>query len=393
MENIDYKNSLYADNGCFLLPREPLANIVLKKSHTSVIYCPTEKKPEPGAMYPRAIELKHNVENNGKILATFECYVSDEPTFKIYESDDQARSWKLLSKIYDKESHFGCRYQPHLYEMPCNSGDLKEGTVLCAGNIIPKDNSSTSLRLYKSDDCGGSWEYVSEIIAGGRAEVDIKNGTQRPVWEPFLLADSNGCLYCFYSDEQYMASDNYNQALFHKKSFDGGKTWSEPIVDIAFNDGKLRPGMPVIAEIANGHYIMVYEMVNEPGVPVYFRISDSLDDWGEPGFKGNPVISVDGSYISGTPYVTWISAGGNDGTILISGRGFSHIVANSNGGKGFWEKQEQLLWIDNQYWFSGYSQCLVPICNEEKLLNISPVNCSDKKAMIQAAVANVYEKK
>lgn len=393
MKNINYNDTLYADNGNFLLQGEPLGNITLKRNHTSVVYCPSEDKPEPGSMYPRAIELQHNGENNGKLLATFECYVSDEPVFPIYESENQARSWNLISRIEDNESHLGCRYQPHLYELSCNSGDLEEGTILCAGNIIPEDNSSTSLRLYKSADCGLNWEYISEIVNGGRAEVDIKNDAQRPVWEPFIITDSKGVLYCFYSDEQFMNPNKYNQALLHKKSQDGGKTWSEPIVDVAFGDGKLRPGMPVIAKIANEKYIMVYEMVNEPGVPVYFRISDSLDSWGEADFKGNPVVSVDGSYISGTPYVTWISAGGEEGTILISGRGFSHIVANSNDGKGFWEKQEQFLWVDNQYWFSGYSQCLVPLDGGSKLLNLCPVNCTDKKAMIQAAVASVYEKK
>jgi len=393
MKNTEFRESLYADFGGFLLPEEPSSYVVLKLSHTSIVYCPSEEKPEPGSMYPRAIELMHGNNDRGVLLATFECYVNDEPVFPIYRSENQGRSWSLVGNIEDKESHFGCRYQPHLYEVPCTCGELSAGTILCAGNIIPKDNSSTSLRLYKSVDSGKSWKYISEIIAGGKAEVDIKEDVERPVWEPFLISDGNGCLYCFYSDEKYAKTKNYNQALFHKKSFDGGKTWSKPVTDVAFSDGILRPGMPVISKIGSNKYIMVYEMVNQEGVPVYFRISDSLDDWGEVDFIGNPVRCVDGSYISGTPYVTWIPSDNENGTILVSGRGFSHVVANSHGGSGFWEKMEQLLLVDNQYWFSGYSQCLVPICEGKKILNLSPVNCSNKKAMIQAAVANVFIKR
>ena len=74
-----------------------------------------------------------------------------------------------------------------------------------------------------------------------------------------------------------------------------------------------------------------------------------MDDWGEPDFMGNPVIAADGSYLTGTPYVAWIDKGGKDGTILVTGRGFSHIFANSELGMGFWEKMDSLIPIDNNY--------------------------------------------
>lgn len=137
---------------------------------------------------------------------------------------------------------------------------------------------------------------------------------------------------------------------------------------------------------------MVYEVVNQDRVPVYFRKSDSLDDWGEIDFMGNPIISSNGEYLSGTPYVTWIPYGGKDGTILATGRGFSHIMANSLSGEGFWEKQERMLDVDNQMGFSGYSQCIIPIHNGKQILNLCPINSSDKCAMITSAVADVYER-
>ena len=138
MKNISYRDSLYAPFGGFLLNEDSFSAILLKKRYTSVVYCPNHEEREPGAMYPRAIVLEHNGEHNGKILTTFECYTNKTPVFPIYESDDNARSWKLTGKVEDNEKQFGCRYQPHLYEMPCDSGKLTEGTILCAGNIIPE---------------------------------------------------------------------------------------------------------------------------------------------------------------------------------------------------------------------------------------------------------------
>lgn len=366
--------------------------ILLKKRHSSVVYCPDDITNPPGAMYPRAICLKHNGEKNGTILATFEFYTKDTPVFPIYESTDSAESWHLLGQVEDKELGFGCRYQPHLYELPRDFGTLKEGTILCAGNIIPSDYSETRIRLYKSEDGGASWEFMSEIDAGGGAMVDaqVEDG-KRPVWEPFITLTKDGKLICFYSDERYAESKKYNQLLAHKTSRDG-YTWSEEVIDVAYGDGSLRPGMPVIAELPNGKYVMIYEMVNQDKIPVYIRVSDSIEDWGETDFMGNPVICEDGSYITGTPYIIWIPQGGEEGTLLVTGRGFSHILANSNGGRGFWEKQPMLIELDNRCGFDGYSQCLVPLNGGKQILSLCPQHISRKKALIQSAVADVYVK-
>ena len=90
--------------------------------------------------------------------------------------------------------------------------------------------------------------------------------------------------------------------------------------------------------------------------------------------------------------MTWIPQGGPEGTILVSGRGFSHILANSNGGRGFWEKMECLVSIDNSCTFTGYSQCMLPLDGGKQILNLCPRQISDKLALIEAAVADVYVK-
>lgn len=385
--NKEYHDSLYAKNGGHIPKEGGNAGILLKKRYSSVVYCPAHGEKRPGSMYPRCIELAHNGEKNGTLLATMECYTNEEAVFPIYESRDQAHSWKLKSVVRDTNWHMGCRFQPHLFELPCDMGKLKEGTILCAGNIIPDDFSVTSLQMYKSEDAGETWEFVSEILRGGEKKENPPYGY--PVWEPFLLQSPDGKLYCYYSDERYKGK-GYNQLLAHKVSEDGGYTWGEEKIDVAFGDGELRPGMPIVAYLPDGKFIMVYEMVNEDRIPVYFRISDSMDDWGEPDDMGNPVVSVDGSYLTGTPYVTWVDHGGENGTILVTGRGFSHIYANSNNGKGFWEKMEEVIPIDNNLDFCGYSQCILPICDGKRLLNLSPRQAAENLAMIEAAVADIY---
>ncbi len=382
-------DTLYAENGGFLPKEGGYSNILLKKRYSGMVCCPGEAQRRPGAMYPRCIQLAHNGDKNGTLLATMEWYNKENPVFPIYESEDEGRHWHFLSSFSGSLGEEGIRFQPHLFELPCDMGTMKEGTILCAGNFIAGDFSTTSLQLYKSEDAGKSWEFVSEILQGGRMTPDYKMG--KPVWEPFLLQSPDKKLYCYYSDERYKEK-GYNQLLAHKVSEDGGFTWGEEKIDVAFPDGNLRPGMPIVDYLPDGRFIMVYEMVNEDRIPVYFRISDSMDDWGSPDFVGNPVIAADGSYPTGTPYVLWIPKGGEKGTLLVSGRGYSHIFANSCLGEGFWEKMDALVDVDNTYNFTGYSQCMIALQGGNRILNLCPRHISPDQALIEAAVADVYER-
>ena len=392
MNHYSVHDTLYEENGNFRLTKEE-CGILLKKKKSSVVYCPKEDERRPGAMYPRCICLAHNGEKNGTLLATFECYSHGTPVFPIYESNDDGESWHRLSEIRDEEKGFGCRFQPHLLELPVTCGTVEEGTILCAGNISPSDFSSSCLHLYQSTDCGKTWSFLSEIVSGGHAVVDPREpDANRPVWEPFLTVTPDGKLICFYSDERRAAGSGYNQLLAHKVSPDGGRTWGEEKIDVAFPGGRLRPGMPVVAALPQGRFIMVYEMVNQDKIPVYFRISDSIEDWGDRDFIGNPVCAADGSYLTGTPYVSWIPQGGPEGTILVTGRGFSHIMANSRMGEGFFVKLDSLVDIDNTCGFAGYSQCILPLHGGKQVLNLCPRQISGELALIEAAVADVYVK-
>lgn len=51
---------------------------------------------------------------------------------------------------------------------------------------------------------------------------------------------------------------------------------------------------------------------------------------------------------------------------------------------------ESLIPIDNNYGYTGYSQCILPLKGGRQILNLSPCQISDKQALIGAAVADVY---
>jgi len=392
MEDLyEIREKKYKENGEAIVSKDN-CNIILKKRASGVVYCPSMKEKSPGAMYPRVIELQHNGDANGTLLATCEQYTHGTPVFPIFRSTDGGNSWSRYSQVEDAQLGWGARFQPHLFELPVKCGILEAGTILCAGNFIPNDMSKTILHIYKSNDLGKTWTFMSEIARGGEAHVDpdSRSDKTRPVWEPYLFMTDKQELICYYSDEGYYHSKDCNQLLLHRVSKDGGFTFGEPVLDIAIPDKVKRPGMPVVAKLPNNKYIMVYEIVNVDGIPVFFRISEDGENWGDPAFLGHPVCAMDGTYVSGTPYVTWVNRGGKNGTILVTGRGFGYMMANSNLGNGFWEKIPCPVESDISCNGANYSQCMIPIEGGKSLLSLCPTQLYPQLCQIAYAISDIY---
>ena len=367
----------------------------LKKKTFGAVYTPALDERPPGAMYPRVIRLEHNGRFNGALLLTFERYTYDTPFFAIYSSADNGLTWSLLSKVHDTKNGWGMRYQPHLFELPRPAGALTEGTILCAGNSIPGTMMETELLLFKSQDGGATWQYVSSIDKGGKAHVDLKEG-ERPIWEPYLYLDARGDLVCYYSDERFI-KDGFNQLLCHKVSRDGGSTWGKEVFDVAIPGGTLRPGMPIVQLMPNGTYIMVYEIVGMPGYPIYCSFSNDGDDWGDPEDVGTLIQDDAGAFLGSTPYCIWTKAGGESGTVIVSGRIASagpglvepgYFLVNSDCGRGKWKRLDSLNHYDSRCHFSGYSQTMITI-EDRQLLQLTSVQISPKLAQIAYAVGDI----
>ena len=69
-------------------------------------------------------------------------------------SSNNGKTWSEYSRVQDQVNNVGLKYQPDLYELPQDIGSFKKGTILLAGNSIPRDLSTTQIDLYASTDKG-----------------------------------------------------------------------------------------------------------------------------------------------------------------------------------------------------------------------------------------------
>ncbi|MFF7277392.1 RICIN domain-containing protein [Streptomyces griseorubiginosus] len=338
-----------------VLPSSGPAHAISRASQT--MYTPPSGTPSPGSLYPRAIRLQNSGSSNGTLLATFEQYSSGTPVFPIYRSTDNGNSWSQISSISDTHNGFGNRYQPFLYELPTAIGNFPAGTILAAGNSIPNDLSTTELDLYASTDHGVSWSYVSTIAQGG--EADPTNG-KTPVWEPFLMV-SGSKLIVYYSDQR---DPNYGQKIVHQTSTDG-LAWGSVVNDVATSTYGDRPGMPVVAKLPNGNYVMTYEFWGAPegGFAVYYKISSNPEAFGSA--TGIALKATDGTQPKSSPYITWLPTGGANGTLVVSANSSDDLFLNTqNGAANTWTRIASTV-------PGGYSRGLLPLADGHSLLVLS----------------------
>ena len=287
---------------------------------------------DPGVLYARSAQL-----SNGCLLATWENYSPEPPKvyFPIFKSCDGGETWKEISRVQDTQNGFGLRYQPFLYVLPEAIGGYPAGTVLVSGSSIPTDLSSTEIELYASKDQGVTWKFVSHIAKGGEARP---NNGLTPVWEPFLMMYGK-TLICYYSDQRQNAT--YGQKMVHQSTTDL-KTWGAVVDDVTYPTYTDRPGMPTVAKLPNGQYIMTYEYGGGPAIPssyqfpVYYKIASDPTKFG--AATGISLQASDGTIPSGSPYVVWSSVGGANGTIIASAHSDSAVFINKGLGQGPWIK-------------------------------------------------------
>ena len=314
------------------------ANATASAFGPSTMYTPAMDDYDPGALYARAVELNYSGANNGKMYASFERYNRGARSFPIYESTNGGVTWTKITDVTDQVNGWEMKFQPQLYELPQQIGTMPAGTLICAGVSSPPNNSQTKIDLYKSNDLGRTWSFVGSVATGGVAN---SNGTQDPVWEPFLLV-ANNKLICYYSDETDPA---HNQKIVHQTTTDGS-SWSAVVNDVALGT-TLRPGMPTLAKMANGQYIMTYEIVNAPGLPCHYKISTNPESW-NPSSSGTKINN------GGSPYIVALSSG----KLVMNNQNSGNVYTNVTNGTGTWAAVSTPLGI-------GYSRCLVPLSNGE----------------------------
>ena len=331
-----------------------------------------------GVKYPRMVELQHNGAANGTLLATFEEVNDprDQRTFPVYQSTDHGKSWSLLSKIKNTQNGWGFRSQPQLYELPDSFGTLPAGTLLAAAIGEPNDFSKISIELFASRDQGATWTYLSTILSQ-EWNNGVNDGNGHNIWEPFLLLH-NGTLICYFADER---NPEYSQAIVHVTSTDGIQ-WSPVTYDVALKDPKLRPGMPTVARLGDGNFILAYEMIGLRQGQVHYKISADPLHWGPATEYGTALEARDGVIPYATPYVTYMPNIGPNGMVIVSSQfestgdqvGGDYFV-NYNNGKGYWYRMASPVWYNTAGGQAnnraGYSFSSVPSMDHLTLYTIS----------------------
>jgi hypothetical protein len=297
-----------------------------------VVYTPPSTYTDPRVLYARTAQLP-----NGDLLATWENYSPEPPPvyFPIYRSSDNGYSWREISRVQDQGYGWGLRYQPMIYVLPSAFASWPADTVLLSGSSIPTDLSKTQIDLYASTDGGLNWKFVSHVAAGGRA---VPNNGLTPVWEPFLMLQKD-TLICYYSDQR--ANTTHGQKMVHQTTRDG-KTWGTVVDDVVYPKYTDRPGMPTVAQLPNGKFIMTYEYGGGPGIgsnyqfPVYYKIVSDPEKFG--AATGVVLRTTDGTVPNGSPYVVWSSFGGKNGTLIVSSGTSGDIYVNKGLGEGAWKR-------------------------------------------------------
>lgn len=181
---------------------------------------------------------------------------------RISRSTDQARTWVTISEVREPGRTL-------------DNGELvllPNGTLLLTmRSLIP--NQSYRLPVYASSNAGLSWTY--------RSNIDESEGQTaqegRGLWEPDLCVLDDGRLVVTYSNEKH---SGYSQLISLRVSEDNGMTWGPELWAVAPPQGSnLRPGMSQMTRMANGEYLLVYEIFNSGRADVHAKISTDGINW------------------------------------------------------------------------------------------------------------------
>lgn len=200
---------------------------------------------------------------NGAWIAVTTQYPAGTNSFlRISRSTDQARTWVTLAEVREAGRTL-------------DNGELvllPGGTLLLTmRSLIP--NQSYRLPVYASDDGGRTWTWRSHIDSSEGETARLGRG----LWEPDFWVLEDGRLVVTYSNEKH---PDYSQLISLRVSTDSGASWGpETWAATPPQGSNLRPGMSQMTRMANGEYLLVYEVVNAGRADVHAKISPDGLSW------------------------------------------------------------------------------------------------------------------
>ncbi len=294
-----------------------------------------------GVQYGRILVLNNQNDEEDNVLLATHCELNaglteNAPGYPIYRSNDNGKTWKIITRVIDTLTGANSEWNPTLFELSKSCGDYPAGTIILAAcSVDPDHNKESHIRLYFSFDGGYSFDQGVVVATAG--------GLDDGVWEPYLIQLDDGSLVCFYSDD---SDPEHSQKIVYKQAKDG-VNWSDKVTVVASEVFEERPGMPVVTRLGDGSYFMVYEVVDKVGVegnPVFCRYSKDGLDWGDPSYLGEELATANGKKALGSaPYCAWTPVGSENGTLIVSGTHL-RIGKNKTGSDYFMSYDNGLTW-------------------------------------------------
>jgi hypothetical protein len=221
----------------------------------------------------------------------------------VYTADSDYAPFSQIGRIGDPVFASGVCCGT-LYELPQRVGALREGTLLWAGSIGNNTaDKHMMVRIYRSDDEGRSWSLLTEV----------QSPKPGPIWEPEFTVGQDGALILFYSDET--ESMEHSQLIRKVRSYDGTR-WQDFGFVVASKIQRDRPGMPVTRRLADGRWMMTYELCGPARCSAHYRLSDDGWNWGNPANVGSEIRLPNGAFPAHAPRFTVAP----DGAILLVGQ-------------------------------------------------------------------------
>lgn len=242
-----------------------------------------------GSEYPRMLKLA-----NGDWLAVAAIYDNNGYTkvtwggtrLQVFKSTDNCRTWTLSATLWEDGRDLD---NGQMIQLP--NGDL----LLAMRSV--RWQESYQLRVYKSTNGGSNWSYLSTIDENNGSPGSLGN-PDKGVYEPHFYFLNDGSLAVMYANEKHVKENpSYSQLISQKISTNGGASWGNEIY-VAWdpNHSAARPGMPVWTKMANGQYIVVYEVCGTQNCNVFYKKSGDGKTWASgigtqiPNQLGGPYI-------------------------------------------------------------------------------------------------------
>ncbi|GHO78670.1 hypothetical protein KSD_64410 [Ktedonobacter sp. SOSP1-85] len=259
-------------------------------------------------------------DQQGDNLVTYTAYPSgSNPVIKVARSNPANPGYVDIASIPSPAGHI--QEQSQMVQ-------ISNGDILMAMRNRQTDLNWYGLPIVKSTDGGYSWNFVSQLDTNPNSNGRFDRG----LWEPFLYVLPNGCVAGFYANEKH-AEDNpsYSQVVSERVSCDEGQTWG-PEIYAAAQPGSARPGMPGFARMANGQYILVFEVCGTDNCNIHYKFSNDGTSW------SNDLGSTIPNQQSG-PYVTVLSSG----RILVTSACTNQISISDDNGST-WYQNDPPAW-------------------------------------------------